>query len=128
MLPTAMKNMFGVLLALWVSFIVVMIPRGMRPAIPEFWLTPWLYGAPVLVLGWPMYLQIFKRLPQAAWWKLSIIGLLLCPIPFFLLIVGSSAIRGEFPVGRPSATTSLGIASLRIGTLSSASCSEHGWG
>lgn len=90
-----MNNFIGLLLALWVSFTAAWVPWGMKPSMPEFWLTPWLYGAPLLILAWPLYLTLFRRVPNATWWKLAAVGFLLSPLPFFLLTIGNNVIKGN---------------------------------
>ena len=96
-----MKDLIAVVLCLLVSFAVVMAPRGMSPMTPEFWVTPWLYGLPVLFLSWPVYLALFRRLRARNRWILPILGFALSPIPFFLLIFGSDALRGELLASHP---------------------------
>lgn len=92
-----MSYVAGVLLSLWASYVAVMVPRGMSPSMPEFWLTPWLYGAPVLLLAWPVYFQVFKRLPRLSWWQLGLIGAALSPLAFATLIIGDAVLRGSLP-------------------------------
>ena len=93
-----MNNLLGFLLALWVSFAAAWAPWGMEPSMPEFWLTPWLYGAPLLILACPLYLTIFRRVRKATWWKLAAVGFLLSPVPFCLLAIGNNVIKGNSPL------------------------------
>jgi hypothetical protein len=97
-----MTNVLGFLLALWLSFAMVWMPRGMAPSMPEFWLTSWLYGAPLIVLAWPLYLTLFRRLRRQPWWMLAIVGFVLSPIPFYLLIVATAMIQRRLPTGYSS--------------------------
>jgi hypothetical protein len=92
-----MTYLAGVLLSLLVSYGAVMMPRGISPRMPEFWLTPWLYGLPVLVLAWPVYFQVFKRLPRLSWWQLGLVGAALSPLAFAMLIIGDALFRGALP-------------------------------
>lgn len=96
-----MKDLIAVVLSLWISFAAVLTPRGMSPGMPEFWVTPWLYGLPVLVLAWPVYLPLFRRLRERSKWIPPLVGVALSPIPFFLLIFGSDALRGELLASHP---------------------------
>lgn len=96
-----MTNLLGFLLALWLSFAIVWVPRGMAPSMPEFWLTPWLYGAPLIVLAWPLYLNLFKRLHRRPWWLPAIVGFLLSPVPFYLLIVAMLVMNTQLPTAYP---------------------------
>lgn len=92
-----MRYIAGVVIALLGSYAAIMMPRGMSVSMPEFWLTPLLYGAPLLLLAWPVYLQVFKRLPKCSWWQLALIGALLSPLPFAVLIIGDALLRGSLP-------------------------------
>jgi hypothetical protein len=94
-----MTTLLGAFLALWLSFVVVWVPSGMKPNMPEFWVTPWLYGWPLVLLAWPLYLTLFKRVPNAAWWKLAVLGLVLSLVPFWLLAIAGNLIRGASPLG-----------------------------
>ena len=89
-----MTFVLGVVVSLLVSYLVVIVPRGMSPAMPEFWVMPILYGAPVLLLAWPIYLQVFKRLRRWSWWQLGLIGAALSPLPFAVLLVVSGMLSG----------------------------------
>lgn len=82
-----MTNAIIVLLSLYLSWAVVMMPRGMSITMPEFWVGSLTYGAPILLLAWPLYLPVFKRLRNAPWWALPPIALLLTSIPFMVLMI-----------------------------------------
>jgi hypothetical protein len=94
-----MKDITKALVSLLVSFAVVMIPRGMRVTMTEFWLTPWLYGAPLLLLVWPVYLPAFRRMRNAGWWAFPFVGALIAPLPFLLLVVADLARGSERSLG-----------------------------
>lgn len=96
-----MKNLAGTLLSLFFSFALVMVPTGMRVDMPEFWITPFLYGLPLLALAWPVYLNVFKRLGRTHWWGLAFIGIVLAPIPFFITLMVHFFQSGGFQVERP---------------------------
>lgn len=97
-----MSFVLGVVLSLLVSFAVVWVPRGASPTMPEFWVTPVLYGLPVLCLAWPLYFQLFKRLRKRPWWQLAIVGALLSPLAFATLLIGEGVLKGSLlPSERP---------------------------
>lgn len=80
-----MKNIVKVVVSLWISFMLVWTPFGMRVTMPEFWATPWLYGIPLLLLAWPLYFPVFRRIRQG--WALPIVGALLALFPHLILVL-----------------------------------------
>lgn len=97
-----MRDLIAVMWSLLASYLVIMVPLGMSPRMPEFWVTPWLYGLPLLVLAWSVYLPLFHRLRTNYRWSLPILGIALSPVPFFLLIFASDAMRGDFLASHPA--------------------------
>ncbi|MBY0493716.1 MAG: hypothetical protein K2Y23_05840 [Cyanobacteria bacterium] len=89
-----MKLLTKTLVALLASYAIVMIPRGMRVTMPEFWITPWLYGAPLLLLAWPIYFPTFKKLRKVGRWTLPLAGVLIAPLPF-LVLIGVDVVLGN---------------------------------
>src|SRR5918998_5014851 len=82
-----MINAIIVLLSFYLSWAIAMMPHGMRITMPEFWVGSLVYGAPLLLLAWPLYFPIFKRLRSAPWWTLPPIALLVTSIPFSVLMI-----------------------------------------
>jgi hypothetical protein len=96
-----MTTFLGILLAWLGSFAgsMLILARGWRgsPIQPEFWALAFGLGWPVLLLAWPVYLQLFKRANGPVWWKLPIIGSLLFPIPILLVMAADWAINSRLP-------------------------------
>lgn len=92
-----MMSLIFVILAFAVSFVVALVPFGARPTRPEFWLMPLLYGMPLILLAWPVYVRLLARagirpLLKPVW------GATLFPIPAILLPAVHWALDGELVV------------------------------
>lgn len=89
-----MTNAIRVLVTLWATFLLVPVPfYGFSPRQPEFWLTPLLYGAPLLLLAWPLYLSAFRRVPTQYRWALPVVGFCFAVAPCLLMQFVDSAVN-----------------------------------
>lgn len=94
-----MMSIFFVVFSFALSFVAAVVPFGARPGQPEFWLTPLLYGIPLILLAWPLYVRLLRRAEIRPLLK-PILGASFFPIPAVMLQGLHWALNGEL-IGSP---------------------------
>ena len=85
------------IVAFSLTFVAAITPSGGRPSQPEFWVMLALYGLPLILLAWPLYVRLLRqsRIPPPL---KPVLGAGLFPIPAALLQVGHWMVYGDLIV------------------------------
>jgi hypothetical protein len=84
-------------LALSLSFVIAVVPFGLLPSKLEFWFVLGVFGIPLVITSWPVYVRLLKRETIPFLLK-PVMGACLFPIPAAMLQLGYGVVNGDVVV------------------------------